>query len=468
MNIRSPALRLGYPAPEYAGAGYPRVEQTARGRAGTPDIPLWEQLCAGFVLLMLSGALIGPIFAPDQGENPVLRLFWIPSYLITAALVLVRHREVLRAWPALVMLGCIIALAYVSRYWSIDPSTTVRRVIAMTVNGTFAIYLGARFAGSALPKQIALTTLWMGVLSILFVIFLPHIGIHHGVNDGLWRGIWYEKNQMGWIMVFGGIAAAAWQSASTRLNYTALSTLMLCSILVLATGAKTSLLCLILGVGLISILSVLRHSAPALSIVALWLGVAGVIAGYWLWTHESAALLAVLGKDPTLTGRTAIWAEAWAAINRQPVLGYGYEAFWGREAEPANWIRHRMGWNVPNAHNGWLDLLLQLGWVGLVLAGIVVAIGYFGNLARLGSAGLTEGFWSISQLTVVMVFSLSESVLFSAQGLPWQLALACLARVFVPTSAQNPLKTHLTPRPTAPVPSPQPKPRLRGVHQGPT
>ena len=69
------------------------------------DPPAWERLAAGFVIFMLTGALIAPVIAPDQGETPILRLIWIPVYAVTAGLVAFRFDKVVRAWPAWLMVG---------------------------------------------------------------------------------------------------------------------------------------------------------------------------------------------------------------------------------------------------------------------------------------------------------------------------------------------------------------------------
>lgn len=393
-------------------------------------IPVWEQ-CAGFyVLIMLTGALIGPILAPDQVENTALRLFWLPSYAVTAGLCLLRWRDLVRVWPAVLIVGLMALLAFASRYWSIDPETTQRRFIALSVNSAFAVYLGARYRGVALPRLLAMSGLWMGGLSVLSVFLLPHIGVHQGVNDGLWRGIWYEKNQMGLVMVACAVGAASWLAAGSNRPKLTIGTLMLCSGLALATASKTSLVCLMLGLGIVTAFAVMRRGGPVLTIVALWCGV--VVAGiaWWIWTTDAAAILGLLGKDPTLTGRTEIWDAVGKASGERPLLGYGYSAFWGKESVPANWIRHSTGWDVPSAHHGWLDILLELGWVGALFAGGVMGLTVITHLLRSGGSGKIEGWWSLSYLAVFILLSLSESVVMTAQNLPWVLCLAALARAF--------------------------------------
>jgi exopolysaccharide production protein ExoQ len=381
---------------------------------------------------MLTGALIGPVLAPDQGETPLLRLFWLPVYAIVAGLVLLRFKTIARAWPAVLAWACIVSLAFASKYWSIDPSMTGRRVIAMVISGSFAMYLGTNFHGHCLPRLLTHCAFIMGLLSILMVFAVPSIGIHQDVNAGMWRGIWYEKNQMGMVMAAGGTAAAAWAASEDRRWKTPLLTILLCFLLVLAARSKTSLLCIMLGVGMVGALWTLKRGGPALAVAAVWMGVVGGAAGWWLWTYESAEILAALGKDPSLTGRTGIWDALFVKIAERPWTGYGYNAFWGLDSEPALWVRYQTGWVVPSAHNGWIDLLVQLGWPGAVLVGTIMTSSYVLTLLRLPTAGLREGFWGIAYLSVYVLLTFSESVLLSAQSLPWTLCLAILARAVYP------------------------------------
>lgn len=381
---------------------------------------------------MLTGALIGPVLAPDQGETPLLRLFWLPVYAIVAGLVLLRFKTIARAWPAVLAWACIVSLAFASKYWSIDPSMTGRRVIAMVISGSFAMYLGTTFHGHCLPRLLTHCAFIMGLLSFLMVFAVPSIGVHQDVNAGMWRGIWYEKNQMGMVMAAGGTAAAAWAASEDRRWKTPLLTILLCFLLVLAARSKTSLLCIMLGVGMVGALWTLKRGGPALAVAAVWMGVVGGAAGWWLWTYESAEILAALGKDPSLTGRTGIWDALFVKIAERPWTGYGYNAFWGLDSEPALWVRYQTGWVVPSAHNGWIDLLVQLGWPGAVLVGTIMTSSYVLTLLRLPTAGLREGFWGIAYLSVYILLTFSESVLLSAQSLPWTLCLAILARAVYP------------------------------------
>ena len=405
-----------------------------------PAPSLWEQVICGVIIAMLTGALIGPVFAPLQEETPVLRLVWLPAYAAIAALLLFRIDRLWRAWPAMIAIAAIVGLAFASRYWSIDFVTTMRRVIALAISCGFALYLGAVFRGPHLPRLLMHTSLVMAVGSLVMVFAFPAIGVHQFDNAGLWRGLWYEKNQMGAVMVIGATAAAACLASPDPRRLLPAISLALSSGLVLATQSKTSLLCLLVGLGLIGGFWAMRRGGPVVSVIAIWSAVVLAGAGIWLWDTHSVELLEALGKDPSLTGRTDIWDALMRKVADRPWTGYGYGAFWGRigESVPADWVRKETGWLVPSAHNGWIDLLVQLGWPGAILVGGLMAVTALIAILRAAGSGAREGWWALGFLAAFFVLSLSESILMAHQGLPWVLFLAALTRAVLPSPAPAP------------------------------
>ena len=403
-----------------------------------PDAPsLWEQAAAGLILALLSGALLGPIFAPQQQETPVLRLIWPPVYLLILGLSGFRARRMAAAWPAFIPLLLMVALALASSLWSQAPEVTERRVLALGLTGVFAIYLGAVFRGVALPRMLTVTSLALGVGSLISVFVFPGFGIHHDVNAGMWRGVWYEKNQLGMLMSVGVIAAAALFAApqEAKDRPLALAALGVCVLALLGSQSKTALIMALLGGGLVVFCGLIRRMGPVFGVISIWcLGVA-LGAGLWIWSEFSVQILALFGKDPSLTGRTEIWEAISRMAERKPWLGYGYSAFWLPSAEPMEWIRHETGWRVPSAHQGWLDLRAELGWAGVSLVGAVVALTAAAVLCRLPGLGRREGYWSLAWLAAFLLLSLSESVLLRHQDLPWTLFMALMARNLIPARA---------------------------------
>ena len=410
----------------------------------------WEWGAAIASMFMMSGALIGPIFAPDMGENAILRLAWLPIYAFILMLAMRRAREIGRLWPAVLICAALVGLTWASVLWSVAPETTMRRVVAVGITMLLGLYVAAMFRGPRLLRLLCWTFLSMGLLSLVFVAAIPSLGIHDDVNAGMWRGIWYEKNQAGMMMFNGAIAALALLVSGGEGRRLAVATLIVCVLFMLGTQSKTSLLCLLSGGGLVVGFHVLRKVGPAAAVVLLWLGALALAGIFTAIAASPETFYALLGKDPTLTGRTAIWDAMWLYIEERPALGWGYAAFWKPDTIQADWIRFQNEWPVPHAHHSWMDLLLQLGWTGVAFMVVAMAVAVVGVLARLPTQGVREGYWAAGFLVTIGLLGLSESMLLLYHNLIWVLFVVALASRFAPPAP-----------PPAPTPSRRPRRALR-------
>lgn len=120
-------------------------------------------------------------------------------------------------------------------------------------------------------------------------------------------------------------------------------------------------------------------------------------------------LLAARGKDLTLSKRTEIWSQVWLLIKRRPWTGYGIGGVWANPAaEPTRSLLNRLGFVVFHSHNGYLQLLVLLGWIGLALfLWIVVTYLHLGLLV-MRTTHPALGRFMILYATLMLVASASE------------------------------------------------------------
>jgi O-antigen ligase len=179
-------------------------------------------------------------------------------------------------------------------------------------------------------------------------------------------------------------------------------------VLVVLSKSATALLGAGLGIGtLLAAWWMLKGRRWSLALVWGGVSVGGLLVLIYL--TAPGLLLGVLGKDETLTGRTDIWVELLRAIEQKPALGYGYLAFWGLDSEPRYWLERAVDWNAPSGHNGWLDLAISLGVVGIAIYTIDLAITLW-RASRLSMAS-PAGVFALGFLAQFLLFATSESII---------------------------------------------------------
>src|SRR5207253_180290 len=81
------------------------------------------------------------------------------------------------------------------------------------------------------------------------------------------------------------------------------------------------------------------------------------------------ALISELMSDASFTGRNEIWRFTLDHIAERPIVGFGYQAFWGTSELVNTWTYlESWGYRASDAHNGFLNIAVMTGLVGLVLA----------------------------------------------------------------------------------------------------
>lgn len=138
--------------------------------------------------------------------------------------------------------------------------------------------------------------------------------------------------------------------------------------------SATSVACFMLGTVLIVAtgLPSIRRRPGAVHALVLTILLGG---GFALLIDGGALIVRALGRQTNLTGRTDIWAAVLPVVPN-PIVGAGFESFWLPPRLEQVWSSLSKYMHVNEAHNGYIEVYLNLGWVGLGLIVIILISGY--------------------------------------------------------------------------------------------
>ena len=183
-------------------------------------------------------------------------------------------------------------------------------------------------------------------------------------------------------------------------------TLLAFGVALLATAhSATSAVCFVLGTAfMLATWLFVRGPRPG-TVHALVLG-ALIAGGLVMFLGGEANLVHALGRQTNLTGRVAIW-QAVIPIAPNPIFGAGFESFWIGPRVQTLW-REFPVLHPNEAHNGYIEVYLNLGWVGVVLIALILINGY----RRASAVFLREsplGALMVAYIVVAAIYSITEA-----------------------------------------------------------
>lgn len=415
-----------------------RARETARSaaapQADTP-LPIGYGL-AVFVLLMFNESWLLGYPQPDT-VTLAGRVLLMPSYAVGLFFLLQRPSRAAIGLLRTPLLVLLLFVAGASVFWSVTPTGTAQRVIALTLTTLFGVALGARWRWSELVEVMAVAFAFMALLSLVVGLVDPSIGRMTELFPGAWRGVWVEKNTFGALMAIAALtfAAAALFHPSRALFWWAMVALAI--LLLGLSTSRTAIIALAFGGAGLGLTLLIRRG-PVTAIGAIWVAGVGLVGLTVLITVFPDVMFAALGKDATLTGRTQIWAEIWRLIHLRPLLGYGYDAVWTDTSlwGPLRWVTKELQFTPSHAHNSWLEQWLGLGEIGLA-AWVMLYVSTMGKTIR---AVFTDGgaLLAFPFMLVYSLMSLTESVTLTYNDIHWVLFVAYAVRLSIPSEDVTP------------------------------
>jgi O-antigen ligase len=330
-------------------------------------------------------------------------------------LVLVTRRattsRILRNSPAVL---CFFAYCLVSLVWSDFAGVAFRRWVKALGDLVMVLVILSDPAGPrAIQRVLSRVCFILIPTSILLMKYYPDLarGFDEWTFSAVYSGVATSKNSLGMIcMIFGlgclwaFLEAYREDQGARRIGRLIAHGVVLLMMAWLLVGADsmTSLACLVIAVVLIATTK-LGWVVRTRSVVHLLVGSLVLVAFAVLFLGLGERLLEAIGRDASLTGRADIWPLVLAMVTN-PVFGAGFESFWLGDRLDTMWSTHR---GINQAHNGYLEIYLNLGWVGLLLLAGVCLSGYARIVAALASDRYAARF-RLAYFVAVLVYNFTE------------------------------------------------------------
>ncbi|RWX81120.1 O-antigen ligase family protein [Neorhizobium lilium] len=333
----------------------------------------------------------------------------------------------------------VLSWSAVTSLVSANPSLALNRLVlaAITVQIAYAVPLLFKDATSFI-RVLGICATVVIIASYLGVLFVPDLSIHT-VRDvteqplaGNWRGIFGHKNDlsaMAALFIFLGIVVARTNNVIWGIAIVISSA----GLLIMSEG-KTSILITIPALfgGFLLVWLRSRTASAAVAYIPILVMVFFTLGGVLFPSLEAFFKTAL--PDPTFTGRTDAWSIAVQAIARAPVLGYGYMIFWDLGMAYGVTSSVSLPTTFSHAHNGFLDVFLSGGLLGLTLVVVWTVVLPFRHIqkVKLGLKSKEErailAFFASVWMFTLMNASL-EAILFNRSNPIWYtflIALGCL------------------------------------------
>lgn len=361
-----------------------------------PTPPVREKtghlMLRGWCIFVMFMALSGTAWVHAFGELPAAVVTIAGGVLSVVLWFIIRPPVQWRRLPWFVV--AFVAWATLSLLWSAWPQTTALTLLLLWITTIQALFIGSVLTWRELVRAAASALKWVMALSILFELWVA-VFVQAPILPGFVVGdaddpieYWSRNNLFDWggrlqgimgnanllapvallaVVVFGIRIALGAPRRGLLWAWIGLSAFLF----VRASSATAYAAAAGVAVVLVTVLLMRRATRPGertrYYLAYAVVGIGGLTALYLL----RDTIFTALGRSADLTGREAIWEAVLGRWSERPWLGWGYATPWA-PWDPAfdGWIIDH-GQTVLQAHNMWVDILMQLGIVGVVLLGLL-------------------------------------------------------------------------------------------------
>jgi O-antigen ligase len=331
-------------------------------------VPMWDI----FSSKPAESESIAVISQTIEAGDP-LRQIAITLLLLVGLAFMVHRPPELRRVNLLVWLAVYMTIAIASLLWSQDSGLTSRRLVVAVAISVFSLGAGCVYYGRQPQGHVHLVRVicWISAAASSLILVLAILRREFHVTDTAWRlGSGGHENQLCQVAAVGFLAAVItrtrkeiWPSKAELVL-----AMLIPALVVLLTKSRTTWLGLIVAI-VAAELCRRRANAKKLAVLLVMGSLFGILASgssfQQVWNRGESEQ-----TRETASGRTELWERVWPDVNKRLWLGYGFGAFWS----PRTVSMEAKEWAATSAHNGYLDMVAELGLVGLAAILILVAV----------------------------------------------------------------------------------------------
>ncbi len=378
------------------------------------------------VLIMESRYVASEGAGGGGGSSPFAKIVVLLAYAIEGIcllLMIFRPKSTVRAIVRDPFVWGLLGTALLSFIWSDFSAISRNRSISTLQTALLGLYIAARFSPQ---EQMRIVADAMGLISVFCVVFtgiFPGAGREMGIHAGAWRGPLVHKNLLAQLATCACIPTLlAALDSQPKDRFRLWTCFGLTVMLVVLTTSKTGLIISLTLIGLVPLLKFLRLKGGIVIPLVLILVLVSSSIVTWL-VNNWAPFLYGLGKDPTLSGRTDVWNAGIYKISQRPWFGYGYQAFW-RSTGGAEYIWTAVKYQASHAHNGFINIALDLGLVGLFFFLMSIVTLYVRGIAWLRMGNSYADMWQILYASFLLLYNQTESTIIEHNSIFWVLHVA--------------------------------------------
>lgn len=392
---------------------------------GKPSVVLSSALWVPTIWALIVGSRMisqwfnlnaGPATVDAYAEgSPLDRAIFLA--LIVVALLVVRSRGIRllgviksNRWLFVFWLYCGLSII-----WSDFPDVSFKRYTKDIGNSLMVlIVLSENAPVEAIATVFKRCAYILIPLSVVMFKYYPNFGRSYGRYEGQLAitGVTNNKNSLGILCALGGIAVF-WSLVSLCRNnkvsvvkakvFVHGMVLALTVWVLLISHSATSLICFGVAIAVIAIIevksvrSIILYGFPVILCVLI---------GYILMSANLLGdVTSAVGRDQSLTGRTEVWQTVMEMV-QNPIIGCGYNSFFVGDRLKQLWSIYT--WGITEAHNGYLEVYLDLGLIGVILL-LGVLASSFRTTLMLIKYDLKACSLKLAILLTAIIYNITES-----------------------------------------------------------